>query len=312
MPDGRRPRSRSSATEWESALGTLRPRARARAAPPSAHAAPTRPTCASSRPGPTARGMRARDAPLPRPPRLRGGALRAGAAKATVARKLAATRSLFDHCCAIGDVAAEPGRPAAEPEARVEAAPGARPRRDARPCSSGSRTHAARDPRPGDARARLLLRPALPGDDRPRLGSIDFDGERVRVSGKGGKTRIVPIGEPAQRALARYLRARAARRWPATAASPRCSSRKSGRRLSPSDVRRRLERWVREAAIAGRRLAARPAPLLRHPHARGRRGPALDPGAARPRERLDHPDLHARGAVTAATPVRGRASARMR
>src|SRR5919197_577147 len=27
--------------------------------------------------------------------------------------------------------------------------------------------------------------------------SIDFDGEQVRVEGKGGKTRFVPVGEPA-------------------------------------------------------------------------------------------------------------------
>src|SRR5207244_2654440 len=33
---------------------------------------------------------------------------------------------------------------------------------------------------------------------------MDFDAEELRVVGKGSKTRIVPVGEPAQRALERY------------------------------------------------------------------------------------------------------------
>ena len=35
--------------------------------------------------------------------------------------------------------------------------------------------------------------------------SIDFDSETVRVEGKGGKTRLVPVGEHAPAALERYL-----------------------------------------------------------------------------------------------------------
>lgn len=81
--------------------------------------------------------------------------------------------------------------------------------------------------------------------------SVDFESETVRVCGKGGKERVLPLGEPAQRALSKYLdRSRPAlvvdRDEPALLLS------KSGRRLSPSDVTRRLGRWVREAAIAGR------------------------------------------------------------
>ena len=36
-------------------------------------------------------------------------------------------------------------------------------------------------------------------------GDLDFDAEELRVTGKGSKTRIVPVGEPAQRALESYL-----------------------------------------------------------------------------------------------------------
>src|SRR5581483_9922183 len=90
--------------------------------------------------------------------------------------------------------------------------------------------------------------------------SPDFDGERLRVEGKGGKTRFVPMGEPAQAALSRYLergrRALANRVAPSehprrTGGEDALLLSKSGRRLHPSDVRRRLQRWVREAAIAG-------------------------------------------------------------
>lgn len=83
------------------------------------------------------------------------------------------------------------------------------------------------------------------------LGDIDFDAETIRVTGKGRKTRVMPIGEPAQRALRRYLEAA---RHALKAAAPERAlflSRR-GRRLSASDVRRRLEKWVREAAVSGR------------------------------------------------------------
>jgi site-specific recombinase XerD len=89
------------------------------------------------------------------------------------------------------------------------------------------------------------------------LGSVDFDAEELRVLGKGSKTRVLPIGEPAQRATERYL----ARGRPELAHSlgdapgspagePALFLSKSGRRLSPSDVRRRLAAWLRHAGLA--------------------------------------------------------------
>jgi site-specific recombinase XerD len=80
--------------------------------------------------------------------------------------------------------------------------------------------------------------------------SPDFEGERLRVEGKGGRTRFVPIGEPAQQALTRYLE-RGRHALVGRGEEPALLVSKSGRRLHPSDVRRRLERWVREAALAG-------------------------------------------------------------
>src|SRR5690349_19088495 len=69
-------------------------------------------------------------------------------------------------------------------------------------------------------------------------------------SPKRSKTRIVPAGEPALRAVARYLE----RARPALASGDGDQAlflSKSGRRLSTSDVRRRLRVWARNAAVQG-------------------------------------------------------------
>jgi len=80
--------------------------------------------------------------------------------------------------------------------------------------------------------------------------SVDFDAEELRVEGKGSKTRIVPAGEPAMRAVARYLeRARPALQG--GDGEPALFLSKSGRRLSTSDVRRRLRVWTRYAEVQG-------------------------------------------------------------
>jgi integrase/recombinase XerC/integrase/recombinase XerD len=77
------------------------------------------------------------------------------------------------------------------------------------------------------------------------VDAVDFEGEQLRVEGKGGKTRVVPFGEHARDALERYL----------ARARPLLEDRderalflsKTGRRLSTSDVRRRLRVWARHA-----------------------------------------------------------------
>jgi integrase/recombinase XerC/integrase/recombinase XerD len=82
--------------------------------------------------------------------------------------------------------------------------------------------------------------------------AVSFDGEELRVEGKGSKTRIVPVGEPALRAVARYLeRARPVLAAARGRADDALFLSKSGRRLSTSDVRRRLRVWARQAAVVG-------------------------------------------------------------
>jgi integrase/recombinase XerC/integrase/recombinase XerD len=91
------------------------------------------------------------------------------------------------------------------------------------------------------------------------LDSIDYDGESVRVEGKGGRTRLVPVGEHSLHALERYT----ARSRPTldTGDSRALFLSKSGRRLGTSDIRRRLRSWARQAG------ADLPAVADTHPHA---------------------------------------------
>ena len=74
-----------------------------------------------------------------------------------------------------------------------------------------------------------------------KLGDIDFQDGTVRVTGKGNKTRVVPVGEFAQRALRDWLAARAALAAPEQLAifvNPR------GLRVSARTVQRRLQTWA--------------------------------------------------------------------
>ncbi|HKG35660.1 MAG TPA: tyrosine recombinase XerC [Solirubrobacterales bacterium] len=172
-----------------------------------------------------------------------------GAAPATVARKLASIRSLYDFLVRTERVGQNP--------ADLVSAP----KRGGRLPKVLSREQVAelldRIPAgtPLEVRDRAMLELAYSCGLRVEeitsldLGAMDFDSERLRVLGKGGKERIVPVGEPAQKALERYLaRGRPALSPPAEERSLFLS--KSGRRLSSSDVARRLRRWVREAALA--------------------------------------------------------------
>ena len=82
--------------------------------------------------------------------------------------------------------------------------------------------------------------------------------------------------------------------------------------LGVRGLRYRIDRLCRRGRPARRRLAAHPAPLVRDPPARWRRGPARGPGAARSREPGHDPGLHARLAGAPARPLPRRPSARDR
>ncbi len=182
--------------------------------------------------------------------RYAAGLSQGGAAPATVARKLAAIRGLFDHLVRTERIGQNPADLVSSPK-RDQKLP---------QVMSGEQVRTLLERIPAstalELRDRSMLELAYSCGLRCEeivtldLGAFDFETEQLRVLGKGSKERLLPVGEPAQRALTAYLD----RGRPALVSDD--SERalflsKSGRRLSNSDVTRRLGLWVREAALAG-------------------------------------------------------------
>jgi site-specific recombinase XerD len=188
-----------------------------------------------------------RSVPASGSPAPRGGAPRAGAAPATVARKLAALRALFASQREHGHLPQNPAELVSSPRR-----PSPLPR-----VLSVRETALLLESIPAggslEIRDRALFELAYACGLRAeelvtlKTADLDHDAEQLRVEGKGGKTRFVPVGEPAMAALRLYL-ARA--RPPLSARSARRREddalflSKTGRPLGTSDVRRRLRRWA--------------------------------------------------------------------
>ncbi len=181
--------------------------------------------------------------------RYAAGLSEADAAPATVARKLAAIRGFYGFLVRTERVGQNPAELVSSPK-RAEKLPKVL-------SSEQMRTLLERIPArtPLELRDRAMLELAyscgLRCEEIVNLdqGALDFETEQLRVLGKGSKERILPVGEPAQRALERYIE----RGRRALTADPRERAlflSKSGRRLSNSDVTRRLGLWTREAALA--------------------------------------------------------------
>ncbi|MFL5820597.1 MAG: tyrosine recombinase XerC [Solirubrobacteraceae bacterium] len=192
------------------------------------------------------------------PPRVTPRALRryaaalseVGAAPTTVARKLASLRALFRSLREHGHVEQNPADLLSAPK-RPQRLP-----KTLKPGEVAALLDRIPTSTPLELRDRALFELAYASGLRAEelvsldVISVDFDAEEVRVEGKGSKTRVVPAGEHAMRALARYLeRGRGALR--AGDDEPALFLSKSGRRLSTSDVRRRLRVWRRHASANG-------------------------------------------------------------
>ena len=81
------------------------------------------------------------------------------------------------------------------------------------------------------------------------LGDVDGDDRTVRVTGKGSKTRIVPVGRHALDALAAWLRVRPEL---APHGEPGLFVSRNGRRISHRAVQERLSYWARrQGAVTG-------------------------------------------------------------
>jgi site-specific recombinase XerD len=153
-------------------------------------------------------------------------------APATIARKLAAVRSFLRFTLGpanVPDAALGPRRPRRLPEtpkaAEVEAA------RDA---LDGDGPLALRN----QALVELVYSAGLRSAEAVglELGDVDFDREQLHVRGKGGKERVVPLGEEAALLLARYLHE--ARPRLARGADNAVFLSARGKRLDTSTVRR--------------------------------------------------------------------------
>jgi site-specific recombinase XerD len=171
-----------------------------------------------------------------------------GAAKSTVARKLAAIRTFYRHLLERREIDANPADLVSSPK------------KDAylpqvlKPAEVVELLERIPGSTPLDLRDRAMFELAYAAGLRAEelvnldTANADPDAEEVRVEGKGGRTRVVPAGEHAWRALDRYL----TRGRPALDAgeSRALFLSKSGRRLSTSDVRRRLKLQARRAGIS--------------------------------------------------------------
>jgi site-specific recombinase XerD len=210
----------------------------------------------------SAQGLTPADVDYPTLRRYAASLSSGGAGPRTVARKLAAIRAFYRTMVEHGEAKANPADLLAAPK-RPQPLP-----RTLKAVDVARLLDRIPTTTPLELRDRALFELAYACGLRSEelvdldLSSIDFDAEQVRVEGKGSKTRFVPVGEPALRAVTRYLeRGRPALggergeagHGPRNARlnEPALLLSKSGRRLSTSDVRRRLRVWARHAAHQG-------------------------------------------------------------
>lgn len=173
-----------------------------------------------------------------------------GNSRATVARKLAAFRAFYRVLVERGELEASPADLVASPK-RESNLPTVLSRGeidqllDSLPAST-----------PLQLRDRALFELAYAAGLRAAelvdldVESLDREGEQLRVEGKGGKTRIVPAGEHAWRALDAYVeRGRPELVADSVVRDPALFLSRTGRRLATTDVRRRLRTALRRAGV---------------------------------------------------------------
>jgi site-specific recombinase XerD len=155
-------------------------------------------------------------------------------APATIARKLAAVRAFLRHALGkerVPDASFAPRRPLRLPDAP-------------RPQEVDGELEALDGDAPLAIRNRTLVELVYSAGLRSQeavdldLADVDFDQELVHVRGKGGKERVVPLGEEASLALAVYLRD--VRPQLARGAENALFLSANGRRLDTSTLRRLL------------------------------------------------------------------------
>ncbi len=176
----------------------------------------------------------------------------------SVQRLLSAARAFFDYLIREGVVQANPARGVAAPKG-----PRPLPRNmsveQVHYLLDGEQPEVSTLERRDRAILELLYSSGLRLAELVGLDLQDLDLEEglVRVTGKGRKTRVVPVGRQGRRALADWLAVRGTLCGPDQAA---LFVGRGGGRLGPRAVQRRLQKWAR---ARGSEVALHPH-LLRH------------------------------------------------
>ncbi|MDH7500583.1 MAG: tyrosine recombinase XerC [candidate division NC10 bacterium] len=178
-----------------------------------------------------------------------------GCTKATIARKLACLRSFFQHLLRQGEIAANPARQVASPKL---------PRRLATFLSVDeaiSLMKSADQPTPFGWRDRSILELFYGGGIRLselaglQLADLDLEANQIRVRGKGGKERILPVGSHAVDALRAYLAQRnqlLSRRGEGNGSESALFLNRWGGPLSGRSAAQIVLKYVRKSGIARR------------------------------------------------------------
>lgn len=176
---------------------------------------------------------------------LRGRGLSPG----TLARKMAAVRSFFQYCCRRGRLSWNPAALVTTPKLPKRLPPHLTVDQAFQLLATpqGEDHMSVRD----RAILELFYGSGIRVGELTGLSVHDLDLEQrlVRVTGKGKKERIVPIGRPAAKALAAYLGARQGRSGGATGTRSPLFLNHRGGRLTARSVERLLEKYLRRSGV---------------------------------------------------------------
>jgi site-specific recombinase XerD len=168
-------------------------------------------------------------------------------ARSTIARKLSVIRSFLAFCEDNGLIETSPGAGVTSPKV---------PRRLPQvltPVQAADLLDTMTSAKPLEIRDRALFELVYSSGLRCQevldlqLRDVNVGSREVRVKGKGRKVRVIPVGEVALEALERYLREGRPRLLKEPSQSDHVFVSRTGRPLSPSDVQRRLARYLARA-----------------------------------------------------------------
>lgn len=172
---------------------------------------------------------------------------RDGRDPATLERHLSSLRSWFRFAIEQGWLTHNPATDVRAPK-KARALPKTLTREQARIAVEAPAVEDSVEARRDRAILELLYSSGLRRAELLNLSHTDFstDGSEVRVTGKGNKERLVPVGRPAREAIAEWLRVRANL---AETEERALFVGSNGARLSASTLAHRLHYWARRSGL---------------------------------------------------------------